>query len=918
MQTPKRPPPLALIVALGAYGILGSLCVREVGLVGEVAIGWTTGRPPAALVQLEPPLWADGLQAPSAGQVDGPLVSSLVRPVERLHLGPVDLPLAINRYTGGPPDWPALLLYRITGSTRAVIALNLLLGGLLLVLTHRFLRVLRGRRRRAAVLVLATDWSFVFYRKVLGGTELALLFGLMACLWGLWTRRWTGGRYGLAALGLGLGLGLLGKLTFVLSFGALLATALLMRWDRQAMRPPLPRRPALALLGTLLLVSPLLLTALHFAVHPPALALPSHDFVGTQWQRVLGALRMQAGPAREGLGNLGLWAVQPLAFFQRAYGAAAPGPSGLRAAGLAVVGLGLAMAWLRRQPAPREALTRFVSVLLPLMLLVIGGVARDLHHLGLASLVLAMAAGLGADQLAAQRAPPHSLRRRPLAAVLVLPLVLTGARDLLRTDAVVRSITVPTFTEAGQAALAAMIIDNGVERLVVADYESYGMLELRVPQVAVEHAWPAVALTRRAALPALLRRAEGAHLLVVQASAPMVYVTCAPAPKRSRRARQHRGWWPKRCSAWARTGRCSTASAGPERAVEPVQQCANSAPLNQPNSGGGPASHRAQGALPHGVLFARPPGGRHRAGRRPTNRDFRFAELPTGQGLAQDGVHAGGLLHQGLQGRAFDPAAHRAVVVEGIDHLAALLHLVVQVRGGGPAGVAAQGDDIACVDRGALLHPVLREVQELGQTAIGVLDLDAVAIGGPVPVHPGDLAGPGRQDGGAHGGLEVHAGVAGAVLEQAGDLLIVLEWRLFQAEGHLGAVLLPIGGEGVAGGLPAVGGHGAAQLARVQTGGDDLDVAPAVLAPGHVHLVTALQVAAQVQIPDEEAGIDGREGVAVISGRILEGAGQRVRDLGAGDLPAGRDGGRGGARRRPGRQQRPHRRAAQRRRHRPR
>jgi len=111
--------------------------------------------------------------------------------------------------------------------------------------------------------------------------------------------------------------------------------------------------------------------------------------------------------------------------------------------------------------------------------------------------------------------------------------VVAGAGDLLRTDAVVDSIAVPTFTERGQGELVSLLDSHGVERLVVADYESYGMLELRAPEVAVEHAWPAVALEGRAALPALLRRASGAHLLVVQASAPMIYNLRATAAQLS-------------------------------------------------------------------------------------------------------------------------------------------------------------------------------------------------------------------------------------------------------------------------------------------------------------------------------------------------------------------------------------------------
>lgn len=516
--------PLGL--ALVIYLALSWATVRAVGVVGEVAIGWGLGAPPDALVSLDPPLWADGAREPSAGHRAGPLVLSQVRPLERLAIGPIDLPLAINRYTGGPPDWPALLVYRLTRSIGAVVALHVALGGLLIALVHGFVRRHAGAApAAAAALVLATDWPFVFYRKVLGGTELALLFATLACLWGLWARRWTGGRHGLTLLGLGLGLGVLAKATFTLVFAALLLAALLMRWDKGGMRPPLPRRPWLALALAAALVTPLVLAAAHDAVVADVTtAVPSHDRGGLQWRRVLLALTGGPSPAREGLGNLQVWAMEPLRFFSVAYDAPAqPGGGGLRALGWALLACGAAIPWWRRHPSPRDALARFALVFGALQLGVLLVVARDLHHLAQTSVALAVVAGLAADQLAGLRAPLRSGRRVALALLLVLPLAGSGARELLRTDRVIEAIPVPTFTERGQRELVALLDAHGVERLVVADYESYGMLELRASGVQVEHAWPAVARDRRGALPAVLRHARGGHLLLVRASAPMVY-----------------------------------------------------------------------------------------------------------------------------------------------------------------------------------------------------------------------------------------------------------------------------------------------------------------------------------------------------------------------------------------------------------
>lgn len=524
-------------MALALYLALAAATVRGVGVVGEVAIGWALGRPPVALVDLDPPRVADGappvraapaVDLPTAGHRWGPLVASQVRPVERLELGGQGLPLAINRYTGGPPDWPARLVWLLTRRVGAVTALHVALGGVLLVLVHRFLRF-RGTDVAAAVaaLVLASDWSFLFYKKVLGGTEVLLQAAFLLVLWALWSRRWGGGRHGLLALGVGVGLGLLAKATFALSLLALALAALLTRWDRPRLAAPDLRGLGPGLAAALLIPAPLVIAGLH---HHLALSAPppTHDFPALQVERVLAALQGGPSPAREGLANLWWYASQPLAFFGPAYGVQdLPGPSPLRLAGLALVLAGTALAWRDRHPTPAEALLRFSSLLLVLQLGLLWLVARDLHHLAMATPTLVIVAGLALDRLAAVATPPRSPARARVALILALPLLVAGVRSLARTDAVVGQVAVPTFSQQGQAALATLLGRHDVQRLLVADYESYGMLELRAPSVQVTHAWPAVARhgPRPPAelLPALLGQAAGGHLLLVRASAPMAY-----------------------------------------------------------------------------------------------------------------------------------------------------------------------------------------------------------------------------------------------------------------------------------------------------------------------------------------------------------------------------------------------------------
>lgn len=537
--------PLSLLLALAVYAVLAAATVRQVGVVGEVDLGWALGRPPLALVQLEPqPVWADGAATPTAGSRWGPLVASQVRPVESLRLGEASLPLAINVYTGGPPDWPARLVWLATGSRRAVVALHVVLGGLLIALVHRFLRY-RGTDVAAAVaaLLLATDWSFVFYRKVLGGTELLLQAAGLLCLWALWSRRWGGGRHGLVALGVGIGLGLLAKVTFVLSLVALLATTLLMRWDRPRLNPPALTGVGRGLLAVVLLTSPLWLTALHHGVAVPE-HLPSHDFPTLQARRVLAALGGEgAAPPREGLVNLWLWLSEPLGFFGPAYGVAdLPGASPWRLAGWGLVAGGVVLGWRDRQPSPSAALLRFTSVYLLLQVGLSWLVARDLHHLAQAAPTAAIVAGLALDRLAGAATPPRSFARARTALLLALPWIVAGVMSLRGTDPVVRAVATPTFSEQGQAELVALLRAHEVRRLVVADYESYGMLEIRAPEVEVLHLWPTVARTGPSSLETVLRHAADAdaHLLLVQASQPMGY-NLRQKPAQVARAAQQAG-----------------------------------------------------------------------------------------------------------------------------------------------------------------------------------------------------------------------------------------------------------------------------------------------------------------------------------------------------------------------------------------
>jgi len=513
-------------VALAVYGMLAMLTVKDMGVVGEVAQSWQSGRAAAVVVATDPVLWSDGAAAQTAGHRLGPLIASQSRPIETLQIFGLSLPLAVNQYTGGLADWPARILVAITGAPHSAVILHILLGALLIVLVHRFLRF-HGTDIAATVaaLILATDWGFHFYRKALGGTEILLQAAVLLCLWALWSRRWAGGRHGLTALGVGLGLGLMAKLTFALSFVALGLAAIGLRKDKPPVRPPLPARPWMPLLWVGLLISPLVLAALHHALAVPATPhINSHDFVDMQLSRVMNALSGGASQERESIAALWAWLGDPSAFLETAWDAQVTASADtLKWLGWGLIGLGVVSAWRDRHPTPHLALLRLTSVFLVLQVALLWGIAKDMHHLAMATPVAAIVAGLSLDTLMARFTPPRSPSRAGLCLLLAAPWMLAGGTALMRTDAALGTIQRPTVTATGQAAVIEMLGRNRVQKVVVIDYDLAGVLAPQLPTVEVIHGWGLASQSRKRALKPLLKLGLDGHLLVIPGAPPWRY-----------------------------------------------------------------------------------------------------------------------------------------------------------------------------------------------------------------------------------------------------------------------------------------------------------------------------------------------------------------------------------------------------------
>jgi hypothetical protein len=503
---------LTLAIALVFYFVLSLGFITEMGIVGEVAWSWMVGQPgPVEIIGENTHQW-------------GPFIGGYTRPIERLQIGELSLPLAINSYTGGLADWPSRMLAACGATLQTTMIAHTMLAALLIILTHRFLRIHGSKiAASASVILISTDWIFVFFHRVLGGTEVLLQACSLLCLWAVWSRRWAGGRHGLTALALGVGLGLMAKLTFVLTLIALALTALFMRWDKPRLHPPLPDRVWILVLAVVVPLVPLLITWTHHYLAMP-INIPSHDYPGLQLDRVWATLSGEARPARESVSALVSYFGDSSSFLSAAWGAEAPKPfSPLRLLGWILVIGGSGIAWKDRHGSPRLALTRFCSMFLVLQVSLIWLVARDLHHLAVTTPTLMILAGLSLEHIAGMVTPPKSMARWVWVSLLVLPWVVSGVQSIQMTDDVLLSIERPTVSKKGQTELVTLLQKNNVRKVVTMDYESAGSLDLLLPNVQFSHAWVRIAQKRTDVLPALISQACGHHMLVITQAPSWIY-----------------------------------------------------------------------------------------------------------------------------------------------------------------------------------------------------------------------------------------------------------------------------------------------------------------------------------------------------------------------------------------------------------
>tara|TARA_B100000575_G_scaffold294205_1_gene308646 strand:- start:1269 stop:2930 length:1662 start_codon:yes stop_codon:yes gene_type:complete len=491
--------------ALGAivllHLILGWWGIRNMGIHGATADFWMDETPTLSVVG-EPFVQKSGL-----------LEASCSPPVEVLHLGQVRLPIWDTPMVGAIGDWPGHLAAAMGMSHSTIMAMHLGLSCVLIALVHRFVR-LHGSAiaANAAATLLATDWVYVFLRRTLGGTEILLSASALLCLWALWSRRWGGGRHGLTALALGAGIGLATHIAFSLTAIALVTTALVMRWDKPALRPPLPSRWMPVTLALLIPLVPLLTAFVHYVV------VDMQSICGSvfDWRSSIRGMNGSLLPTDSRWPITAAWLGEGLSFLRLAWGADAPAwVSPLRTLGWIVLLGGTVVAWRDTDQTPRFALARFCSVFVPTQVLLIAILAPDLHHLSVATPALMIWAGLSTEAIFGFFAPPRSLRRAIAVFIGCLPWAVGGSLSVATTDSTLATIHRPTVAADAQQALGDLVSQSGAVRVVTVAPSPTKFLSVLVPSVEFHHlnapTGGSATMYRE-----IIQAANGGHLLVVK------------------------------------------------------------------------------------------------------------------------------------------------------------------------------------------------------------------------------------------------------------------------------------------------------------------------------------------------------------------------------------------------------------------
>ena len=233
----------------------------------------------------------------------------------------------------------------------------------------------------------------------------------------------------------------------------------------------------------------------------------SHDFWTLQWERIVYAVQGHSSNVREHSSNIWIWLGDPLQFFDHAYGVSDIQWHGWgRTIGYILFGGALF--------TTRNKTLWYLTGTLLLQIFVLAWVAQDLHHIVIATPLL---------WYTIVRVSQEVKLSNIVFAVMTIGILGSNIWILRDAPTIIESIQTPTFSEPKQQQLVDLLTKHGVSNVVTMDYEVFGVLEVRSPSLNVSHMWPQISTQRWDALPNILAENIGSHLLVLDASMPMIY-----------------------------------------------------------------------------------------------------------------------------------------------------------------------------------------------------------------------------------------------------------------------------------------------------------------------------------------------------------------------------------------------------------
>ncbi len=487
---------IVLFQSRPSMGLLWVLSCAWMGIVFEwtLPIGWV-----GEVTSMWGPIPQTTLNSPISCL--GDLCLYPTRPILRWDT----IPIFHNVYTASFPDWPLWMLYNLTESTTAIRCAQIAFAGttmsILVYLTRSFLSPIH---QWVLWLWLAMDWNFLFYKKALGNTELLLQLSWMVCVVALMHRVFSEDEQtkpiSLYGVPVAVALGCLCKITFVLN---LLPLFIGTHWIN-----PSKRRSWIIQITVGLVVGVIPSLLLLYWTSGVEIPVRSHDFWTLQWERILSSVSGENTSIREQHLNGLMWLLDPLSFFERSYGVSNIVWHGWSKFPVLLVYCGLFIQ--QRQNRKMLALT----VILSTQVLTLTWIAKDLHHLAMATPLLCfwMVSML-------QESNTSLIVKYTLCGLWL------GSQSWILYDSpfIIDAVETPTFSERSQQSLVQLLDEHSVTGLTTLDYEVYGVLEVRMPHLTVKHAWPSISTQRWNALPQILEVASGGHLIVLQSSMSMIY-----------------------------------------------------------------------------------------------------------------------------------------------------------------------------------------------------------------------------------------------------------------------------------------------------------------------------------------------------------------------------------------------------------